>query len=393
MTWIHPNTIIGSPAEGDRYLRRPDINSRFWKAISDGEHVLFTAPRRVGKSSVMLDIERIGMEGMLIKYQNIQSDKRSQVFYKRICNLIIEQMNTVDSLKNRLTHWLKGRKVEEFSIEGSFKLEKAEIDYKAELLTLISQLGEEKHKVVLLLDEFPDVISSIYTTEGPEAASEVLHTLRSIRQNKKFKNFTLVLAGSISLEHVVASFERTAVINDLVSVPIPPLTITEGNELLSMLLNDATIKLNEDARQYLFKKLEHLLPYYIQLMVVQCDQIAETNTQPIISNEVIDQAFEEVSRLNDKFSDWENRLAFHRPKEDYLYCIGLLTRCAHGNYTMQEAYNFSRKHNLSTGFRNLLDDVLIKDGYLVSDGTRLRFLSPFLKAWWAQRHQAYEIED
>ena len=56
MKWVKPKTITGPPAEGDKYLRRQYINDVFWDQIKGGEHILISAPRRVGKSSIMKDI-------------------------------------------------------------------------------------------------------------------------------------------------------------------------------------------------------------------------------------------------------------------------------------------------------------------------------------------------
>ncbi len=57
MKWVSPKTITGSPAEGKFYLRRQHINDHFWEQVAKGEHILITAPRRVGKSSIMRDLE------------------------------------------------------------------------------------------------------------------------------------------------------------------------------------------------------------------------------------------------------------------------------------------------------------------------------------------------
>ena len=51
--WMSPNIIIGSGATGDCYYRRKDIEELIWDEIKKGNHVLMSAPRRVGKTSIM----------------------------------------------------------------------------------------------------------------------------------------------------------------------------------------------------------------------------------------------------------------------------------------------------------------------------------------------------
>lgn len=392
MEWINPKTITGPPAEGDKYLKRSYINQLFWDAITKGEHVRFTAPRRVGKSSVMKNLEINSPENMIVIYQNIEADKSSQDFYKRLWSLIVRKLNTISYLSKKIGTLIKGRKLGEISMDGSFKIEEKNINYKEELLYLIEDLGKEKDKIVMLLDEFPDVIVSITKNEGAEIATDVLHTLRSIRHDAKFKNFTLVLAGSIGLEHVIASIDRLKLINDLKPIHIHALSNDEAKELLNMQLEDATMIIEEDMRDYLLKVVQHLMPYYIQLMIEQCNNIIYNSTKPFITKEIIDKAFETVITQNENFADWEKRLKDYLSEQDYIYCIGLLTRCAHLNYTIQEAYNYSKTIKITSSYRELIDDVLIKDGYIFNNNNYLIFLSPFLQGWWKKRHEQFEIE-
>jgi hypothetical protein len=394
MEWKHPRTIIGPPAEGESYFKRPEISDQFWIAISKGEFVRFTAPRRVGKSSVMKDLENYPQEGMLVIYQNIESNKTSNQFYKRLWHLIVDKMEGTKLWSTKFLKWYEGKKIGEVSIkELKVKIDTVQVDFKTELLELIETLGDEKSKLVLLLDEFPDVLMSIKKNEGEHAASDVLHTVREIRHNKKIKNFHFVFAGSIGLQHVVAKIDRTKVINDLKPIEIPQLSMPEANSFLDMLLYDATIKMAEKEKIYLLDKVGHLLPYFLQLMIAQCDEIAYKETNPVVATATIDRAFAAVVANNENFSDWEKRLLDYMAKSDYDYCIGVLTRCAHQKYTIQEAYAYSKKINPETGYKELIDDVLVKDGYLVYEDNVLNFLSPFLLSWWQNRHPKFEIED
>jgi hypothetical protein len=202
----------------------------------------------------------------------------------------------------------------------------------------------------------------------------------------------LVLAGSIGLEHVIASIDRLKLINDLRPIHILALSNEEAKELLSIQLEEATMIIEEDMRDYLLKVVQHLMPYYIQLMIEECNNIIYNNTKPFITKEIIDKAFETVISQNENFADWEKRLKDYLSEQDYNYCIGLLTRCAHFNYTIQEAYNYSKTIKITSSYRELIDDVLIKDGYIFNNNNNLIFLSPFLQGWWKKRHEQFEIE-
>ena len=54
MNWKKANTITGPTAEGSKYFKRDKVEKRIWRKIMDNHHVLFLAPRRVGKSSIVI---------------------------------------------------------------------------------------------------------------------------------------------------------------------------------------------------------------------------------------------------------------------------------------------------------------------------------------------------
>lgn len=393
MEWVTPKTITGAPAEDSKYLKRQYINDEFWKRIENGEHILFSAPRRVGKSSIMKDLEKNFPEGIETIHDNIESDKTQRDLFKRIFTLIIERLETRKRLLNSVILWFKTKEIGEISADGKIKLNKKEINYKEELLSLIQVLGNEQIRFVMLLDEFPEVIQNIKKNEGDDVAVDTLHTLRSIRQDKRFKHFSFAFAGSIGLDHIVSSLDRLKLINDLVPVYVEPLTITEAKELIGQLIAGATIEIKQDEMDYLLKRINYLLPYYIQLMIEKCDSLIHKRNSPKLTKLDIDQAFELVIQEGRNFGDWESRLSSYFNRNDTKYCIAVLTRCAHSDkYSVQQAYNLSKEIVPDTGYKQLIDEVLKKDGYLIEDRGEFKFLSPFLKEWWRNRHPIVEIE-
>ena len=94
--WVHPKTIVGPPAEGDRYIRRPYLNDEFWREIEKGCHIHFTAPRRVGKTSVMKDLAANPKMGLNCIYENVESDNTRQKFYGRLFELLVKQLTIMD---------------------------------------------------------------------------------------------------------------------------------------------------------------------------------------------------------------------------------------------------------------------------------------------------------
>lgn len=393
MPWIYTRTITGPPAEDDLYLRRNYINEEFWRRIGNGElHIMLSAPRRVGKSSIMKDLEKTCPEGFLAIYQDIESDKTQEQLFRRLFCLLSERLSRWDRWRNDVKQFLEHRRIGEITSSG-IKIERTDIIYKDEVLGLLDIMGQEKIHIVLLLDEFPDVIRAIHKNQGPEIAIDTLNTLRALRHDKRFSNFSLVLAGSVGLHHVIGELGRTKFINDLVPIRIDQLSVPEAYELVHQLIQDASMTIGDKEMEYLIERIGYLLPYYVQLMIEKCDRLlaAEERTDLTVNN--IDRAYEEVIREGRNFSDWEKRLTDYLDAEDVKFCIRILTRCAHyGPVAIQELHNDSLRVAPVTSYKELLDEVLEKDGYLVVENNFYQFLSPFLREWWKNRHPHFELD-
>ena len=232
MEWINANTIVGSPATGNNYFHRETVHRKLWREVEKGNHVLFTAPRRIGKSSVMKHLAKNHATNYLCNYKNIASDDTSKDFYKRLFNLALLAVNAKTHAIKKLQNWIRTIGIEKIGADG-ITIKGNDIDYKASLLALMPQLKNVDLKVALFLDEFPDVIRNIHKNEGKKAAKNILQTLRSIRDNDDSKGqLTLILAGSIGLDHVVKEIDRTTVINDLNFQYLPVLSSDEARNFL-----------------------------------------------------------------------------------------------------------------------------------------------------------------
>lgn len=391
MNWIPSQTIIGPPAEGDKFLRRPHINREFWQRIEAGEHIIFTAPRRVGKSSIMKDIEANCPDGYLAIYHDIESDRTQNDFFKRLFDLLMLGLNKREKLIAKAKQWVSRMKVGEITLQG-LQIQHDNPDYKAALLGLLEELGDEGHCIIYLLDEFPDVIRAIANNEGREKAIDTLQTLRSVRHDARFRNFRFVFAGSVGIEHVVGAIDRLKVINDLRFIRVEVLTEQEARQLVRMLTDGATIQIGPVELEYLLQKIDFLLPYYIQLMIEKCDSLLSREERAALTSYDVDVAFDAVIQEGNNFGDWERRLSDYLDVPDTRFCVGILTRCAHAEpYPIQKLYDYSKAVAPTTHYKELIDEVLVKDGYLVEVGSSYRFLSPFLKGWWKRRHPEEEI--
>lgn len=88
---------------------------------------------------------------------------------------------------------------------------------------------------VIAMDEVPLAISNIASNEGPEAANQLLQTLRGLR--RRGSGLRWIVCGSVGFHHVLRQCQATeGVLNDLVNLPLGPLETAEATELAQRLL-------------------------------------------------------------------------------------------------------------------------------------------------------------
>lgn len=382
--WIHPKTKTGDAVTGDYYLRRKKINALFWTYIKKGSNVLFVAPRRVGKSSIMKDLVETAPEDYYCIYKDIESATTKELFYKHIFDMLIIRLSRIKKAKILFSKWTSKYKITSIGKDKIEFEEKPNI-YQEEVMKLLHEVAKEDFKVILFLDEFVEVLLNLKNSGKSEYARSILLELREIRQNGQFVNIIFVYAGSIGLHYVVKEIGRPKLINDIEPFDIPPLKIPEAEQLILQLTKGATITYSNALQKYLIDKIEYLLPYFIQLMIQETDKIAYDKDLNDINKDIIDTAFINVVKNTANFDDWTERLKVYSGK-NYPFINLILTCIAHkSKMTIQEIYDIAGKQEQTENYKNLVDE-LERDGYLVENAGIYHFLSPFIKAYWLHKN-------
>lgn len=391
--WIAPNTIIGPVATGDYYYPRTEIVDDIWIELKKGNFILIAAPRRVGKTSIMRDLEQYPHEGYLVKFESIQAVKSEKEFYETLYELILTCLNQSEKIKKQLSNYLKKKTIAEIDIKGKIKIEDKAINYLEEINTIFRELDDNSENIVLLLDELPEVLHGINKAGKTEEAKAILKQLRTWRQSD-FKKLQFVLAGSIGIHYVVKTIEgRTVDLNDLNKVICEPLDKTKALDYIDWATKKATIKYDENLKNYLLEKIQHYYtPYFINLMLDEIDKIGRKGNIQDIKNLDIDNAFNKVVKNNEHFADWKNRLSEYLPQNDFNFVNEILIHIAHKDFiTIQTIYDKAGDHGKTTDYMDLISD-LEQDGYIIKEtegNNNYVFISPFLKTFWLQNNPIY----
>lgn len=388
--WNGPKIIIGPVATGDYYYHRLEIVEDIWEELEKGNFVLIAAPRRVGKTSVMKFMVENPKENYKLIFENIQGINSEYDFYKMIYKLILGCLSDSKKIKTWFTNYLKSKSISEVDIKGSFKIVDQKIDYLEEINKIIPQLETDCETIILLIDELPEVLHNLYKSNKKEQAISILKNLRSWRQDTRFKKMQFVLAGSIGIHYVVNTIEgRNSDLNDLRKVYCNPLNGNQPSEYIEWATRDATVKYNDELKEYFLNKIQYFVPYFINIVLSEIDKTAKRNKNPEISNQSIDDAFEIVIKENDHFKDWKKRLSDYLSNENFLFVNEILIHIAHEGYiTIQTIYDKAIKHNKTSDYMDFISD-LEQDGYIIENDKKYIFISPFLKEFWKRNNPIY----
>lgn len=386
MPWKPCNTIIGNAATGRQYFDRKHVENALWTKIEKREHIHFSGPRRTGKTSVLKRLEKQPRKHFKAIYENIQSDNSTADFYIRMIELVATLIKRNVQLWQSMASWFESIKIREIGVK--IKIDKQSIDYKSKFLDLIEKIGPDRDCYVIMLDEFPDMLLNVARTEGESSAADILNTLREVRQTDLFSDhFRLILTGSVSLLHVVRHVGEIKDINDLAEVVLHDLTRDQAVEFIDFLVKDATMQIAVEVKEHLLDRLGQFVPYYIQLIIDECDTELGRRNQEELSIEDLEMAWSALTRRNVALENWEARLDRYFGNESK-FLKKVLTVCAsHGQISFNEIFDIAQmpEFMIHDKWKSMIDSILVSDGYFREKDKAYYFISPFLREWWAYK--------
>lgn len=387
---------IGKTATGENFFLRNDIVVEIYEALNEGNNLLLSAPRRVGKTSIIQFIKDNPTDEYYCVYVDTEDVSDGQSFFRVLLKAIFDIENKSRYLKSieKAGKRLKGffGSIDNIDIGGVFSIDFNEktsdtLDYYEKFKEFLEKVNLDNRKILLMIDEFPVTIEHIRDEQGELAARNFLKQNRAIRQNPALsKKIQFIYTGSIGLLSVVKKLNATADVNDIQTYKLRPLALVDALQLSKDLLHSYEINASEEVLKYLLQeKIEWLIPFHIQLAIKEIRDLYRLENQ-IVDTDFVDKAFNELILNGSIYLEhYRGRLSqvFNRNELVLVHDIlkKLLTSQAVSEF---ELYDLAVKHNLENSFKNILL-TLEYDGYIVEVADKKwRFYSPILKKWWSK---------
>lgn len=387
---------VGQPVTGSDFFDREREQARIWDDLHR-DHLLLLAPRRVGKTSLMLRIKQQAPEkGFRVAYCSV-ADAQDEIGFVAKLLAAVQEASGGDGVLRRLARGPVGRffkrvkKVE--VLKSSVELDRSvSVEWTSLGEALIRELDGEEGRWLALVDELPLFVLSLLGLEDGEArARQFLSWFRGLRQRADLRgNLRWLLAGSIGLDTVTARLRAGDTINDLHLVHLGAFDRETADRLLAELAESHSFPLEAAVREHVLGRVGWLIPFHLQLVFSELRGMCGAEPATI---EAVDAAFESLLGPAKKgyFDYWRQRLGEELGRPDGGHAITLLNAIARDSggarrETLSQVLSeaVADPETRAEKLRYLLD-VLEGDGYLVSVEGRYGFRSPLLREFWLQR--------
>jgi hypothetical protein len=350
---------VGPPVRGEDFFERDTESKELWHLANRG-HVLFLAPRRAGKTSVLLHMVDKPQAGW------------SSVFFSA------ESLSTEAQFVARLTGQLE--------VDLAQSIGK---DWQDAGAAALRELRRQGRNVVVLVDEFGVFVHHLFSdrAEGARRARRFLDWFREVRNAREPADGLVhfVLTSSMELDALVRATGMSSTLNDLAVFRLGPLTNDQADGLLQRLGAGEDLPLSPALRKRILAHLDWPIPFHVQLMFSAVLRRVRFHGHHL-DQALIDEAYTSLLSPENRghFNFWLEYLnAKLAGQDEGNLKISLLEMAARDPQGL--GWNQAIQAGKKTAPGLDVDAALASleyDGYLSRQENRWRFASSLLRDWW-----------
>jgi hypothetical protein len=393
--------VVGGPVTPDDFMFREEIIEEIWESLRKN-NILFLAPRRMGKTSVMYSLMERPREDWLVVYLDVEELEHPGEFCLHLLNALYESHPKF--LKDYLVGaWdlLKGifnqiEEVEALDFKVALKKTGFQESWKDKANELMDRIHQSGRKVLFLIDELPDMLVRMQKL-FPKETPAFLHFFRKIRIRPKC-DIRWFLAGSVNLEGTLDQMGEIKSINDLEKIILPPFSSTEVESFITQMLREHKAKFDPEIIRRIQDLLGEPIPFFLQLLTQELYRHWKRSKGEKISSAAVDLVYEKSllgERARDKLQHFRSRVDLYYPDEEKEAACHLLDQLSvtDRGHSRNALFSIYRQldgkeakprtlHALKKAFNNLL--LLLESDFYIREtaGQQLDFSNKLLKQWW-----------
>ncbi len=380
------------------------------KALEDrmheGIHTLLTAQRRMGKTSLVRELQRRLVEkGQL---EVVFVDLEAAIDPADAIAEISVRTKPVDTAWKAIVNSMRSisDRIEELSVADLKVKLRARIDagnWRQRGDAIFTALAEGDRSVVLAIDELPILVNRLLRDEegcitpgGKQEVDAFLSWLRKAGQSHRGR-VTLILSGSVGLQPLLEQAGLIAHANILSPYDLKPWSRETAVSCLEELAGSYGIGLAPEVCRDMCRRLRCCIPHHVQMFFDRMHQHLQRTGRENASLEDVERVYVQdmqgVSGQVD-LQHYENRLEPVLGRAGYAIALEILTATAAAGGITAETIDRYRDwfstQELPRGDGTLsVNDVLhvlLHDGYLEPEDGSYRFVSGLIEEWWDRRY-------
>ena len=358
-----PEFYRGSPVDADDLRYRDAFIDDLWESIQLS-HVLLTAPRRTGKTSVMDHLQKYPKFGYIVIKENVQDLSHPADFFVALLarfhdehpKLMRDTLAKGWGLLSKVFGSIEAVECSEFKVALRESDPHWRDNWKRTGEKLLAQLRKHNSKFLLIIDEFPDMLLNL-ERENPELLREFLAWFRTQRQqpNPRQDSIRWLLGGSVNLSSTLNALGLIDRINDLNDISLPILTDDQVKDYIITMLEGRGVSLSDDLPAQCLASMGRPIPLFMQMLTQDLHRIWKKANPPIrilTSKHVLDaiDALVRSSAAQDKLQHFYSRIE--------KYYTGVHLTAAHAILSQLSLINDGLKRStLQAEFQRHLNDA------------------------------------
>ena len=289
-----PEFYTGAPVDPIDLRFRDGFLAELWEALGT-KHLVLTAARRTGKTSVMDHMRDHPRNGFSVVSINVQDLTHPADFFLTLLDALHDARP--DLVRELLTRGWKlltqaVRRVDEVGV-GDFKIALRESDpdwrenWRNHGTEFLKQARKADVPILFIVDEFPDMLLNL-SRNDKALLREFLAWFRTQRLNPAPKRDSIrwLLGGSVNLAGTLDAPGLVDLINDVEDIPLPMLTDHDVEVFVRDMLEGQGVALEEEVSARLAARLGRPIPLFLQMVTQDLYRLWKKEQRTIVEADV-----------------------------------------------------------------------------------------------------------
>jgi uncharacterized protein len=390
--------IVGSPVEGESFFGRVQELQCFLDHLERGNHVLISAERRIGKTSLIRKAqEKLKDKFICLRLDLQQAESSADVVAE--LGAAMRHTSIWEKVKEIFANPLKWvEKVESIQVSALKLVLRSGMtrgDWRTKGNKLFDVLAKAQKPVVIFMDEVPIFINRLLiggdfqTTPERRQNAELFMSWLRANSLKHAGKIRLVITGSIGLEPVLQRGRLSYAIDYLTPFSLNPWEPDIAKQFILEVTKAENLIFQPDALDHIIEKLGSCVPYYVQLFVKNIRESCQKHEELEVTCMRVAEVYEKkmLGVGNTELQHIEDELKLILEPDLYSFALNLLTEAAVANFLTADAVKvLSQEANQTFDVARNILRTLEQGGHLQKHDQGYQFISKLINDSWKRHH-------